>query len=218
MIRVEQVSKWFGTTRALSNVSFDIAQGETVAVAGAAGSGRSTLARVLATMQPPTGGSITIDGLDAVAQVYDARSRVFWVGQPSWTPDVPVGAYVALASAGRGRRPDSGQRDVLLAQVGVSKDAPLSTLAAPDRSLVDLVAAVTSGTSVVVIDVPFGSDGEAGRTAWLGLLRDARHGGATIVFTADAGTLVPQLYDRLLTLEAGMIVERPTVPARTPAV
>lgn len=60
-IRVEGLSKRFGTTQALDDVTFEIPQGEFVVVLGASGSGKSTLLRCMNGLTKPTEGTITID-------------------------------------------------------------------------------------------------------------------------------------------------------------
>ncbi len=52
------------TVHALSDVSFDLEAGRTLAVVGESGSGKSTLARLITMMEQPSDGSIAIDGLD----------------------------------------------------------------------------------------------------------------------------------------------------------
>lgn len=66
MIEVKEVTKVYGKAetefRALKGVSFEIATGESVAVLGKSGSGKSTLMHILALLDKPTSGTITIDG------------------------------------------------------------------------------------------------------------------------------------------------------------
>ncbi|WP_255169062.1 phosphonate ABC transporter ATP-binding protein [Natrononativus amylolyticus] len=63
-IRVEGVSKRFGATQALDDVSFEIPEGEFVVVLGASGSGKSTLLRCMNGLTKPTSGTITVDGVE----------------------------------------------------------------------------------------------------------------------------------------------------------
>ncbi|MER5173803.1 ABC transporter ATP-binding protein [Thioclava kandeliae] len=63
-LRIENVSKCFGSVRAVDNLSFDIAQGELFALLGGSGCGKTTLLRMLAGFETPSSGRIYIDGLD----------------------------------------------------------------------------------------------------------------------------------------------------------
>ena len=58
MLRVNNLCKYFGTLKALDDVSFDLNKGEVLAVIGPSGGGKSTLLRVLNGLEIPDGGSI----------------------------------------------------------------------------------------------------------------------------------------------------------------
>lgn len=62
MILVSDVSKRFGTVRALSNFNLEVTQGTTVAILGANGSGKSTLLKLAAGLLVPTAGAVTVGG------------------------------------------------------------------------------------------------------------------------------------------------------------
>ena len=92
MIQVTDVTKWYGTIRAVENISFSLAPGEIVGFVGPNGAGKSTVLKMLATYLLPTSGKITIDGLDVV----DASL----VHTPqNW---LPLWRHAALSSHARG--------------------------------------------------------------------------------------------------------------------
>ena len=66
LIRIEGLHKSFGTFEALKGVSFDIGRAEFFSLLGASGCGKTTLLRILAGIEQPTRGSVTIDGEDMV--------------------------------------------------------------------------------------------------------------------------------------------------------
>ncbi|MBF0129793.1 MAG: ABC transporter ATP-binding protein, partial [Alphaproteobacteria bacterium] len=63
-VRIESVSKSFGTFHAVDDVSLDIYQGELFSLLGASGCGKTTLLRMLAGLERPSKGRILIDGAD----------------------------------------------------------------------------------------------------------------------------------------------------------
>ena len=68
LIEVRQVSRKFGSLTAVTDVTFTIKAGNICGLVGSDGAGKTTLLRMIATMIPPTGGSISVDGMDVVAQ------------------------------------------------------------------------------------------------------------------------------------------------------
>jgi len=73
MIRVDNVSKRYGSTLAVDSVSFEIGAGEIVGFLGPNGAGKSTLLKMMSTWLPPTSGSISIDGHDVAKEPLAVR-------------------------------------------------------------------------------------------------------------------------------------------------
>ena len=75
MIRAQNVSKYFGTKRALGPVSFEIADGETVGFLGLNGAGKTTALRIFACDLRPSSGSVIVGDIDAVESPHEVRKR-----------------------------------------------------------------------------------------------------------------------------------------------
>ena len=75
MIHAQDLVKTFGTVKAVDGVSFDVREGEIFAFLGPNGAGKTTTIQMLTTLQAPTSGSITIDGLDPKTHPHDVRRR-----------------------------------------------------------------------------------------------------------------------------------------------
>src|SRR5579872_2586584 len=72
-IRVGNVSKRYGRTQALSDITFDVQRREHFALLGPNGAGKTTLLHILCTILKPDGGSAAINGIDVVARPLQAR-------------------------------------------------------------------------------------------------------------------------------------------------
>ena len=72
LIRIEGLTKSFGTTDVLKGVNLTINKGEVVAVIGSSGGGKSTLLRCMNLLERPTSGAIYIDGINIVDPKTDA--------------------------------------------------------------------------------------------------------------------------------------------------
>ncbi|THD36487.1 MAG: amino acid ABC transporter ATP-binding protein, partial [Rothia mucilaginosa] len=109
MLSVESLSKSFGETQVLKNISLDIPDGETTVILGPSGSGKSTLLRCLNLLETPQSGTLTIDDAQVDyrqkltdAQVRDLRSLSAMVFQqfnlfPNYTALKKLLAKVGLA-------------------------------------------------------------------------------------------------------------------------
>ncbi|MEM0385652.1 MAG: ATP-binding cassette domain-containing protein, partial [Nitrososphaeria archaeon] len=81
MISVNNLSRYFGTTKAVDKISFDIEEGEIFGLLGANGAGKTTTVRMLATLLPQTSGTIEINGLPVPAQAELVRHYIGYVPQ-----------------------------------------------------------------------------------------------------------------------------------------
>ena len=62
LLEVENIEKHFGRTRVLENISFQLDQGQALAIIGSSGSGKTTLLRCLNFLETPNGGTIAVNG------------------------------------------------------------------------------------------------------------------------------------------------------------
>src|SRR3954463_13438563 len=103
MIRATKLSKFYGGKRALGPISFEIADGETVGFLGLNGAGKTTALRILASDLRPSGGSIEVGGVDAVADPHEVRKRIgFLPENPPLYTDMVVNDYLRFAGELRG--------------------------------------------------------------------------------------------------------------------
>ncbi len=83
MIEIEHLSKFFGKTSALSDLSLVVPRGELFCFLGPNGAGKTTTIKILCGLLKPSGGSARIDGLDIVADRPELRRRIGYI------PDTP---------------------------------------------------------------------------------------------------------------------------------
>jgi len=80
-VRVEEVTKRFGSLTAVSKVSFELEQGSILGLVGSDGAGKTTLLRLISTMIQPTSGTIRIDGLDVVEHKNKLKELIGYMPQ-----------------------------------------------------------------------------------------------------------------------------------------
>ena len=108
-LQVEAIDTFYGTSHILHRVSLEIADGELYAVLGRNGAGKTTLLRSITGVNPPTQGSIQLDGLDITRLKSHERTRlgISYVPQGrEIIPDITVAENIYVALLGKGRKRD----------------------------------------------------------------------------------------------------------------
>jgi len=171
VLSTRNLSKQYGSgsTRfdALTDVSLDIAQGESVAIVGKSGSGKSTLMHILALLDSPTSGSLAVDGTDAAkltgSKLNTLRNRTFgFVFQQFFlTPNTSVLDNVMLplkiariGSRERKRRALAALEQLELADKARSKATDLS---GGQKQRVVIARALVNDPRIIFADEPTGN-------------------------------------------------------------
>jgi len=108
MIKVEKLTKHFGTKRAVDGVSFTVERGEVLGFLGPNGAGKSTTMRMLTGFLPPTSGSVTVGGFDIAENPIPAKKLIGYLPEsaPAYT-DMTVFGFLSFAAEIRGLRGDA---------------------------------------------------------------------------------------------------------------
>jgi putative ABC transport system ATP-binding protein len=208
---------------ALRGVSLSVTPGELVAVMGPSGSGKSTLMHILAALDKPTSGTVTIAGED-VGSLSDAevtllrREHIGFVFQFfNLLPMLSAEDNVKLPLSIAGEKPDAAFFEGLLDRVGLAdrRTHRPAELSGGQQQRVAIARALVAQPSVVFADEPTGNlDSHTGAEI-LELLRSSTTelGQTMVMVTHDAHAA--EIADRVLFLADGRIVEElPKSPAR----
>jgi len=99
MITVQNVTKLFGPTAAIDDISLEIARGEIVGFLGPNGAGKTTLMRMLTSYLPPTKGKVVVAGYDLSKNSMEARRRLGYLPEtPPLYPDMTVKTYLKFSA------------------------------------------------------------------------------------------------------------------------
>ena len=204
------------TLRALDAVSVAIQQNEVVGIAGPSGSGKSTLLHLLAGLDVPTGGALTLDGNDiaTLSERQRARLRLETVGivfQRFHLLDaLSARANVALplVELGHGKSERRSRAESLLSAVGLDERITHKPgqLSGGEQQRVALARSLVTDPELVVADEPTGElDSESGETV-LELLTNAADDRAVVLASHDQQAL--DVCDRVIYLRDGEVVGR----------
>jgi putative ABC transport system ATP-binding protein len=199
---------------ALREVSLDIAQGRLTAVMGPSGSGKSTLMHILAGLDKPTSGEVTVAGVD-VTRLDDTeltklrRDHIGFIFQFfNLLPMLTAAENIALPLKLAGRKPDPAWLAELIDKVGLGERLTHrpSELSGGQQQRVAVARALVSRPSVMFADEPTGNLDSTTGGEILTLLRDSVDmlGQTTVMVTHDAHAAA--IADRVLFLADGDIV------------
>jgi putative ABC transport system ATP-binding protein len=199
---------------ALQGVSFDLHEGETVAVVGPSGSGKSTLLACVTGLDEPSGGSVWLDGVRLSHRSEAARARMRGAAmglvaqQRNLVPHLTVLGNVTLAQRLAARRrghPAPAAREVL-DRVGIGDrwHAYPDQLSGGEASRAGMAVALANGPRIIVADEPTGELDEASESVVLDLLRRCAAAGSAVL-VASHSSAVRRSADRELVLRDGAL-------------
>ncbi len=216
-IVVENVSKQFGSFKAVDEVSLEIKSGSLVALLGPSGSGKSTLLRLIAGLEMPDSGKILLTGKDATYQTVQERNIGFVFQHYALFKHLTVRQNIAFGLEIRKVQPKKikGRVEQLLELVQLSGlgDRYPSQLSGGQRQRVALARALAVEPEVLLLDEPFGAlDAKVRKDlrAWLRNLHDEVH--VTTVFVTHDQEEAMEVSDEVVVMNKGR-VEQVGTPA-----
>jgi phosphonate transport system ATP-binding protein len=224
-ISVASLSKRFPNgTLALDSVTFDVPNGQVLALIGLSGSGKSTLLRILNGLHAPTGGNVRVLGVDVGSargtELRELRRNIGFVfqqfglvGRSTCLENVLNGALGRLRGPRMGVRsyPSELRRDALahLDRVGLGTVAfqRADTLSGGQMQRVAIARSLMQHPSILLADEPVASLDPESSTQVLELIgKIAREDGRTVVCTLHQVELAMGWADRIVGLESGRVV------------
>lgn len=209
------------SVKAVSDVSFAVARGETFGLVGESGSGKTTLARMVVALLAPTSGEVRVQG-SVLASLGPRRLRlarqsiqpVFQDCFASLDPRMRAVASISepLVVQGIGTHAErAGRVDELLAEVGLSRDTASRhphELSGGQRQRVALARALALKPALIVADEPVSALDVSIRAQILNLMHDLQRAhGLTYLFISHDLSVVRYLADRIGVMYLGKLVE-----------
>ena len=215
MIQAHNLTKYYGATTAIRNVSFHVKKGEVLGFLGPNGAGKTTTMRILTAYMPPSEGLATVAGYDVFTHSLEVRKRVGYL--PESVPlyaDMTVQGYLRYVAGLRkiSRRSRRVAETLEKVDLGREADTFIGKLSKGMRQRVGIAQAIVHDPEVLILDEPtIGLDPKQINEVRQ-LIRQLG-GEHTVILSTHILSEVEQICSRVLIINKGEIVAEDT-PAR----
>lgn len=213
-IALKNVTKRFGTTEAIKDLSLTVADGEFVVILGPTGAGKTTTLRLVAGLERPEQGSIEIAGLDVTQAPPAERDVSFVFQQYSLYPHYSVYQNLAFPLRAPGRKLPAAELDARVREIAslLRIDSKLENratqLSGGEMQRVAIGRALVRSPSVFLMDEPLSSlDAKLREDLRIELKRIQRDLGATLLYVTHDQLEAMTLADRIGVLSEGRLVQ-----------
>jgi ABC-2 type transport system ATP-binding protein len=213
IVRVEGLSKTYGTTVAVRDVTFDVQEGEIFGMIGPNGAGKTTTIECLEGLRKPDFGTISVLGVDPQRNAKFLHTHTGMQLQQSNLPErMKVWEALDLYSS---FYPKAADWKILLQQLGLAekRNTSFSKLSGGQKQRLFIALALLPDPQLIFLDeLTAGLDPQARHVIW-DLVRDLRSKGKTILLTTHFMEEAESLCDRVAILDHGRIVALDTPAA-----
>lgn len=156
-IIVDNVSKLYGTQRALNNVSFAINQGEIVGLLGPNGAGKSTMMKIITCLIPPTTGNVTVYGNSIFENTLEIRRNIGYLSEQNpLYPDMYIREFLHFIAGVHKIKDIRSRVDEIIGITGLAPEAnkKIGQLSKGYRQRVGLAQALIHDPKILILDEP----------------------------------------------------------------
>jgi ABC-2 type transport system ATP-binding protein len=215
MIEVHGVSKSFGSTRALEDVSLVAEEGRVLGLLGPNGAGKTTLVRILTTLLAPDFGWAKIDGLDCVKDAQRLRSLIGLAGQYAAVDEMLTGRenlelVGSLYHLSRKERRERAQEVLERFDLVDAANRPVKTYSGGMRRRLDLGASLVGQPPVLILDEPTTGLDPRSRVGVWEFISELIAEGTTVLLTTQYLEEADRLADQIVVIDLGKVIAEGT--------
>lgn len=216
LLELKDVTKCFGTTVALSGISFDLKPGEVHALCGENGAGKSTLINLLGGIHQPNSGTILVEGKEEkITNPNVSRSLGISVVHQELLicEDLTVAEniflgneYVKRGLLDKEAQSKAAAEALAKCDANIDPDAIVRTLSTANKQIVEISRAVSAGAKCVIFDEPTSSITERDTEKLFGIIERLKAAGVGIIYISHRLEEIFRLADRVTILRDGQSV------------
>ena len=216
MIELRRLHRFFGTTRAVNDVSFDVPRGEVFGFIGPNGAGKTTSMRILATLELPTYGDAFVDGFSCINDPDRVRRRLGFMPDYFGTySDVNCYEYLdffarSYGLAGR-QRHQALKHTMSFTRLDELAQKPIRGLSKGMKQRLCLGRAMIHDPAVLILDEPANGLDPRARIELREMIRELAAHGKTVLVSSHILTELAEMCDRVAIIERGQLLAVGTV-------
>ncbi len=216
MIELRRLHRFFGTTRAVNDVSFEVQRGEVFGFIGPNGAGKTTSMRILATLELPTYGDAFVDGFSCINDPDRVRRRLGFMPDYFGTyTDVNCYEYLdffarSYGLAGR-QRHQALQHTMGFTKLDELAHKPIRGLSKGMKQRLCLGRAMIHDPAVLILDEPANGLDPRARIELREMIRELAANGKSVLVSSHILTELAEMCDRVGIIERGQLLAVGTV-------
>ena len=214
MIEVNDLTRYYGQKRAISNVTFKVNKGEILGLLGPNAAGKTTTMRILTCYMPPTAGSATVGGYDIFDQSMEVRQITGYLPEnPPLYTDLTVKDYLLFVAQIKGidKGKISSEIDTVIekASIGDVRNRVIGKLSKGFKQRVGLAQCLLNNPQVVILDEPTVGLDPKQIIEIRELIKNLR-GDHTVILSSHILPEVEQTCERVVIISEGEVVAEDT--------
>ncbi|MGE5614383.1 MAG: ATP-binding cassette domain-containing protein [Bacillota bacterium] len=215
VIEIRNLTKYYGKSRGIIDVSFDVKEGEIFGFIGPNGAGKSTTIRTLLALIFPTSGSAAIFGRDCIRHAPEiAKDIGYMPAEISYYDNMKVGDLLKYSASFY--RKDCTKRIRELAEImDLDLNRKIDSLSLGNRKKVGIVQGLLHEPKLLILDEPTSGLDPLMQKKFFDLIREENRKGVTVLFSSHILGEVQKLCHRVAIIKEGRIVKLEKVSALT---
>ena len=210
MLQVRDLTKAFRGLVAVKDVSFDVAEGEIVALIGPNGAGKTTCFNLIAGALRPTSGSVFLNGENLTGFAPEQITlrglvRTFQIVRPmvglTVLENVMMGAFARISNVDEAA--SVAKQAIMRIGLQTKADALAGDLTLPDRKMLELARAIATEPRLLLLDEVMAGLRSSESDRIVEIIQELRGGGMTVLLIEHVMRVVMSLADRVIVLHHG---------------